>query len=184
MNYIINGLLIGGAATLIFVPSAKALLIAGILNIGFLSPSISSDPAVQVQTDVTFKSSTGAETSIAKLRGKVVFINFWATWCPPCIAEMPAIQKLYEQMAADKNIVFIMLDTDQNMNKAQRFMTRKKLTLPVHNATSGIPDVLFKGALPTTVVLNKKGQIVYKGEGAANYADEKFVAMMRKLSAE
>ncbi len=183
-NMVLNTFLIIGALLIIFVPSAKALLLTALINIGILTPSKPTENRIAIQQEVTFKNAGGDNISLSALRGKVVFINFWATWCPPCIAEMPSIQKLYNTYKNDKNVVFLLVDADNNFKKSERFMSRKKMDLPVYQATSSIPDYIFKGALPTTLVIDKYGKMVYHGTGAADYSNTKFINLLKKLSEE
>ena len=92
--------------TLIFSADAKGLLIEGLMKIGLFQPDIpkvaaeSNVPAsnkTSLTQDVEFIDSKGNTISLFYQNGKVVFINFWATWCPPCIAEMPTIDQLHEK---------------------------------------------------------------------------------------
>lgn len=77
-------------------------------------------------------SLNGKTVSFESLKGKVVFMNMWATWCPPCIAEMPNIQKLYEKIGSDK-IAFVMLSLDEDgMEKVKKFIGKKGFTFPVY----------------------------------------------------
>src|SRR5690606_3035773 len=69
----------------------------------------------QTGNDVAFKDKDGKTVSLKSLKGKVVFINFWATWCPPCIHEMPSINELKKTFKGNDNIVFLMVDVDNNI---------------------------------------------------------------------
>lgn len=184
-KYIINGLFIGLLALLLFVPSAKALVIRGLMEIGLYNPEVAAKP-VTAKADLSgirFKDAKGRTLSLADLEGKVIFLNFWATWCPPCLAEMPSVNKLYEHYKNDSEVVFLLVDADSDFAKSQAYMDRKKYALPVYNFASNLPETLFKGALPTTVVFDKKGRLSYRGEGAANYASKKFVGFIEQLKA-
>ncbi|MEE1947268.1 TlpA disulfide reductase family protein [Pedobacter sp. KR3-3] len=184
-KYVINGLFIGLLALLLFVPSAKALVIRGLMEIGLYNPEVASKP-VAAKPDLSgirFKDAKGKTLSLADLEGKVIFLNFWATWCPPCLAEMPSVNKLYEQYKNDSEVVFLLVDADSDFAKSQAYMDRKKYALPVYNFASNLPETLFKGTLPTTVVFDKKGRLSYRGEGAANYASKKFVDFIEQLKA-
>jgi len=169
---------------LVFIPSAKALVIEGLMKIGFFSPNttLKKDPAfVQDLSGIKFKDVKGNTVDLGDLRGKVVFLNFWATWCPPCLAEMPTINKLYGKFGNDKDIVFILVDADGNLTKSQKFMDRRKYNLPVYAIASQIPELLFKGSLPTTVVFDKQGRVSYNESGAANYGGTKFIEFIKRL---
>ncbi len=184
---LINVLLIGAFLVLMFVPSAKALMIRGLMEFGLFKPGIENTTEVMSLTQpddlrgVMFKDAKGRVIDLASLKGKVIFINFWATWCPPCLAEMPAVNKLYEKFKAHKDVVFILADADSDLMKAQKFMDRKRYSLPVYQVASHIPKEMFKGALPTTIVIDKKGRMAYNEVGAANYASQKFIDFMNSL---
>lgn len=132
---------------------------------------------------IQFKDASGKVIDLGDLRGKVVFLNFWATWCPPCRAEMPSINKLYEQFKDNKDVVFLFIDADGDLDKAQKYMDKKAYKLPVYKVASAIPSKLFRGALPTTIVFDKDGRVSYNESGAANYSSPKFITFMEKLRA-
>ncbi|ACU02287.1 MULTISPECIES: TlpA family protein disulfide reductase [Pedobacter] len=184
----LNILFIAIFLVLIFVPAAKALMIRGLMEIGLFRPDVAQTEApltaaVNDLSGIRFKDAAGKEVDLGSLRGKVVFINFWATWCPPCLAEMPAVNKLYSQFKEDKGVVFILVDADSDFAKAQQYMDRKGYKMPVYNAASPIPEAIFKGSLPTTLVFDKKGRVAYNEVGAANYGSEKFIEFLKKLKA-
>ena len=182
-----NLLLLCFVLLMVFVPSAKAFMLRGLMEIGLFKPGTSAvtaeqrlAPAVDL-SGIRFKDINGKVVDLGNLKGKVVFLNFWATWCPPCLAEMPSIQKLYTQFAADPDFVFLLVDADSKLPDAQQFMQKKKYSMPVYEVASNIPEQLFKGSLPTTIVFDKKGRISFNEEGAANYAHKKFIEFMLQL---
>ncbi|MDQ7947635.1 MAG: TlpA disulfide reductase family protein [Pedobacter sp.] len=180
---LLNVLWIAVLAIFLFVPSAKAVLIEGLMEIGLFSPPEPSKNAKAIGTDLSdirFKNAKGNVVSLADCRGKVVFLNFWATWCPPCRAEMSSINKLYTQFK-DEEMIFLLVDADGNFEKAQAYMDRKKYQLPVYAFASDLPKDIFKGTLPTTLVLDKQGRISLHGEGAADYSSKKFTDFIRLL---
>lgn len=179
---VINAVIFLLLLAILLVPSAKAMLIQGLMQVGLFRPSIgktANESAVDLQS-IKFKDINGKLLSLADCKGKVVFLNFWATWCPPCIAEMPSINRFYEQFK-DKDVVFIMVDADSDFSKAQAFLDRKKYKLPLHAAASSMPKSIFNGALPTTLVFDRKGRISFQGEGAANYSSKKFTDFVEQL---
>lgn len=184
---IINGLFLAFFLVLIFVPSAKALMIRGLMEIGLFRPSVESPKENAIPeasadlSGISFKDTSGRIVDLGSLKGKVIFLNFWATWCPPCLAEMPSVNKLYEQFKDDKDVVFILVDADSDFAKSQKFMDGKGYKLPIYAVSSNIPEQIFKGSLPTTVVFDKQGRISYNEVGAANYASPKFRDFIKKL---
>lgn len=180
---LVNILLLSFLLLIVFVPSAKAFMLRGLMEIGLFKPG-SANKVVTPAADLSgirFKDINGKVVDLASLKGKVVFLNFWATWCPPCLAEMPSINKLHAQFKDDPDFVFLLIDADSELVKAQQFMTKKKYDIPVYETASNIPKQLFKGSLPTTIVFDKQGRIAFNEEGAANYAHKKFVEFMLQL---
>ena len=182
---LLNGLYAIVIIVLLVNPSAKAVLIRGLMKIGLFQPDISSgSKPVSALSDIYFEDNNGRQTSLYALRGKVVFINFWATWCPPCIAELPSINTLRHQLSANKNIVFLLVDADHNFNKSVPFMAGHQYNLPVYTATTAVPAVMLGNSIPTTVVIDRQGQMVFRQEGAADYTNLKFVAWLKGLAGE
>ncbi len=177
---------------LLISPTAKGMVIQDLMKIGLFQPDISNQSGTTVtnsnkkeeQTGVLFKDENGKVIDLGDLRGKVVFINFWATWCPPCIAEMPSINKLQEKFKDNKDIVILMVDADHRLEKSQRFMRKNNYDLEVFTPASQIPAELLGGALPTTVLLNKEGEIAFRHEGGADYTNKEFQDFIEKLSKE
>ncbi|MFN2455676.1 MAG: peroxiredoxin family protein [Pyrinomonadaceae bacterium] len=139
-------------------------------------PFPSNDP---VDYDWTVKSLDGRDVSIADLRGKVVVLNFWATWCLPCIAEMPSLQRLYEK-TKDEGVMIVCISPEESETVA-RFVKEKGYTFPVYTL-SGDPPAVFKSEIvPTTFILSSDGKVAFKHAGAAKWDDEKSVDFLRSL---
>lgn len=111
----------------------------------------------------------GKTVNFESLKGKVIFLNIWATWCPPCVAEMPNIHSLYKKVDADK-IAFVMLSVDEGgMDKVKKFIDKKGFTFPVYMPASQFPQEFYSSAIPTTFIISPEGKIVAKQEGMAEY---------------
>src|SRR5690242_13240843 len=109
---------------LIFSVRARTWAIIGLMSLGFYSPKIPvinpgeklmSAPAMIVQT------IDGKTIDLQRQKGKVVFINFWATWCPPCRAEMPSVNAFYRKVKNDPNIIFLSVDVDNRLSNSSAF---------------------------------------------------------------
>lgn len=122
----------------------------------------------------------GERTSLSEFEGKTIFLNFWATWCPPCIAEMPNIQNLYNEIDAE-DIVFVMASLDRDPQKARDFVARKKFTFPVYSVLSK-PGTYNTSVVPTTYVISPQGEIMMEHQGMAKYDTEDFKAFLHKIS--
>ena len=139
---------------------------------------------IRTDNGITFQDGNGKIVALNDLKGKVVFINFWATWCPPCIEEMPSINELKTKFAGNEDIVFLMVDVDGKYKKAQTFMNKRKFNLPVYVPHSEIPKEFLGGAIPTTVILDKKGAIAIRLEGGRDYSAPEMRRGLQQLIAE
>jgi thiol-disulfide isomerase/thioredoxin len=127
----------------------------------------------------------GSTVNMSSYKGKVVFINLWATWCGPCRVEMPSIQELYNHVDKDK-IIFVMLslDTEENQPKVTKYIREKGFSFPVFQPASELPRQLQVGSIPTTIVIGKDGKIKMKKVGTANYATSEFQDFLNQLTAQ
>ena len=173
-------------------PNFKGVVIQGLMKIGLFQPDVSAKnektPISKIiqgeKTRVLFKDETGSILNLSDLKGKVVFINFWATWCPPCIAEMPSINKLQEKFKDNKDFIVLMVDADNQLDKSIKFMAKRNYNLKVYTPASQIPTELLSKALPTTIILDKKGKTVFKHEGGADYTNQEFIKFVENLLKE
>src|ERR1700754_5234198 len=127
---ILYGLFTVAVLIILINPAAKSLLIRGLMNIGFFQPhipvAVSQKPLADVLS-ITFRDTKGQTINTTDLKGKVIFVNFWATWCPPCIAEMPSVNQLYTRFKNNNNVVFMVVDVDNDYTKALAFMQKHNL---------------------------------------------------------
>ena len=114
-------------------------------------------------------------------KGKVVIVNFWATWCPPCVAEMPSFQKLYDSYKEKVDFYFV---TSEKAEKVQHFMTKNGYTLPIYLQISEAPKQLESNVLPTSYLISKSGEIIIDEEGAADWNSEKMRTLLDNLLVE
>ena len=134
---------------------------------------------VPVLPSFSMVNNSGEVTNLAKFKGKKVFVNLWATWCPPCRVEIPSIQKLYA--ATDKNkAVFVMLSLDNNFETAKQFAAKTKLGIPVYYPSGNLPPLFKVESIPVTFIFDEKGKLIHRQEGAANYNTEYFTKMLNK----
>lgn len=155
----------------------------GILATGIFRPDVSVDESdfVQAEFNMPLLTIEGDRTNLNKFEGKTIFLNFWATWCPPCIAEMPNIQKLYNDFKDNEDIVFVMLSLDSDHEKARAFIERKGFTMPVYFLVGRQPGVYNSTVVPTTYVISPDGFIVTEKRGMANYNTAAFREFLNSM---
>ena len=123
----------------------------------------------------------GNTFNFESVKGKVVLVNFWATWCPPCVAEMPSLQGLYNDY--NEKVVFMFVAQDK-VEKVTAFIVKKGYTLPVYYSKTEAPSVLTSKTIPTTYVINKAGKIIIAETGVADWNSDKTRKMLDELLAE
>jgi thiol-disulfide isomerase/thioredoxin len=176
--------LIGVLGIVLFVPNAKAVLLKAFLRTGLFNAAAKKETTIiKAGTfgPLSFVNHNGERINTTDLQGKTIFINFWASWCPPCVAEMGSVNALYNKLKNDPRIVFIIADTDNNFPAALSFMKENNYDLPVYEIASAVPENLFTGALPTTLVIDASGNIVQRHEGIANYDTVKMLEFLKSL---
>ncbi|MEO9801603.1 MAG: TlpA disulfide reductase family protein [Reichenbachiella sp.] len=157
---------------------------------GFLQRIILSTGVMQVEVidedkqqiaDYNFKltDERGQVADFSQFKGQTVFLNFWATWCPPCVAEMPDIHDLYEKME-NENVVFVLISQDDNFDKAKNFLERKEYSFPIYQLASPLPKVFASRSIPTTFVISPEGKIIAKRTGMAKYDTEEFRGLLTR----
>ena len=177
-----NILFFGLLLLLVLSPDAKSWVLKQLISVGLFKAEIKkTDAGKTVTTAFTFLDENGNVNSTESLKGKVVFINFWATWCPPCRAEMPSLNKLYNELKDDKRFVFLFMNEDEDLQKAKKFLQTNDYAFPITTVERNIPADIYSGTLPTTVVLNKEGKIFMKHEGLAGYDTRDFVNQLKEL---
>ena len=118
------------------------------LEVGDRAPWIN----VQLTDESTF--------DMAYVQGKVILLNFWATWCPPCVREMPAFEKLFKDYGDSEDVVLIAVDLDEEMDTVKAFVAENGYTFPIAVDTVGIVGWQYPtDGIPYTVIVGKDGYI-------------------------
>jgi len=134
--------------------------------------------------DFNFKvrNTAGEKISFDRYKGKVIFLNLWATWCGPCRAEMPTIQSLFEKMdTTGVEFVILSIDRDSDEPKIARYINQFKYTFPVYRPSGTLPAQIDIDYIPTTLIINKEGKIISKEVGATNFDTPKFRKFLSQL---
>jgi len=181
----VSDILFGLFVLAMLIPSTRTPLMVFIKKISMFSPSVSVDDHYGKLSSSDYqwqiKDDKGNILQLKSFQGKPIFINFWATWCPPCIAEMPAITAL-EKDYSDK--VYFLLVSNENHQITERFLKDKELTIKTYQAYSQPPKLLSSKSIPTTFIVNKDGEILVKKTGSSNWNGESVRELLDKLIAE
>ena len=166
-NWIVNIAFVVGILILLFTPVG--------FRVKVLANRLLSGSAALVKEKMQVSLDTyswelvdleGRSFDFESKKGEVVLVNFWATWCPPCVAEMPSMQKLYLDYGEKVTFMFV---TDDNREKVVNFLKKRDMDLPVYYSISQQPEMLSSRLLPSTYIINKEGKIVVAETGAADW---------------
>lgn len=126
----------------------------------------------------TFQSLTGEIIELERFKGKRVFLNFWATWCKPCIKEMPDIETISKTLKQD-NYVFL-LASDEPIDKIQNFVNKSELDLNFIKFNETLENWNIY-SLPTTIIFDTKGNKTKRLVGAYDWSSDKVLGMLKEI---
>ncbi|MDF9797009.1 thiol-disulfide isomerase/thioredoxin [Catalinimonas alkaloidigena] len=178
LTVFISVVYLGGWQAEVFGFLQRGILATGVFNASVDKKDISDQTP---QLNFVLADINGEKIQLEDYKGKTVFINFWATWCPPCRAEMPGIKALYSQLNQKDDIVFITISEDVDKQKAVDYISKQSVQLPLFFPISKLPEGFSHQSIPATYVVSPEGHIVYEHEGMANYDNDTFKEFLEKL---
>ena len=143
--------------------------------------SFAMTPSLRPRLTVGWKDASGQEVSLAAFRGKVVMLNFWASWCSPCLRELPSINRLQARLGGDQFTV-VALNVDRGGKSVASRYTRRlkldKLALYVDQDNNAAKSMKLQN-MPTTIIFDSKGREVGRLVGAAEWDTEEAVNLLK-----
>ncbi|MDR2926609.1 MAG: TlpA family protein disulfide reductase [Cytophagaceae bacterium] len=167
---------------ILLIPSTRRSVTAFVLRNTLLPPRESSKTIFLSDNDLQLQFyDQNEDTMVLKnFDNKPVFINFWATWCPYCVAEMPSLQKLYDRYKSKVHFLFI---TGEPAETVEQFLTKNGYSLPCYFYSGKPPEIFEHSSIPATYLIENGRLIVHK-TGSAKWDARKFFQLMDKLVAE
>jgi peroxiredoxin len=131
--------------------------------------------------DFTLPSADGHHVSLQQYRGKIVFLNFWATWCIPCREEMPALEGLHQKYQA-QDLVIISIDLKESADQVRAFFDKHSLSFPALLDQNGsvFRDYLVAG-MPTTYLIGRDGTMLARGVGGRDWTRAEALQLIQEL---
>jgi thiol-disulfide isomerase/thioredoxin len=129
-----------------------------------------------------FEDLSGQPVSLSKYRGKTVFLNVWATWCGPCVAELPSISKLAQNPAL-KDVVFLCVSVDENPESVRRFVKQQNpLAMTIVWSKGRVPDMFQSDAIPSTYLIGPDGRISAHEIGGQDWNNPQVIKQLESLA--
>lgn len=149
----------------------------------FFSPSIEKEGTKETLNDYNWAliDDSNEELNFKDAKNKVVLVNLWATWCPPCIAELPSMNKLYKDYGDKVTFLFV---SNENLDRVSSFLKRKELDIPSYKPLTAGPRKLSSRSIPATFIIGKDGKIHVNERGAANWNSNSVRALLDRLLEE
>lgn len=165
------------------IPQSRKSISSFVVRQTLLAPRESSNTVILGKEDweMHLRDSEGRIVQLSDFRGKPVFINYWASWCPPCIAEMPSISNLYDNYKDSVNFIFI---STESLENAARYLEKNSYNFPVFTAAGEIPEALITTTIPTTILISKGGRLVMYKTGAARWDSRDAFKIFDRLLSE
>lgn len=165
---------------LVLIPQTGTPIRVFVNRLISFSPSVINEEKRALLSDYNWPllSMDGNQLNLSQSKNKVIVLNVWATWCPPCIAEMPSLQQLYDKMQNEADFYFI---TYEDQSTVSRFLDKKGYELPVYFPRATAPAELESASLPTTYLIAPNGEIVIRKVGAAKWDSDKVIQEIRSL---
>jgi thiol-disulfide isomerase/thioredoxin len=140
-------------------------------------------PEIPVETRVNLnwdlRTLNGTQINLEnEYADKVIFINFWATWCPPCIAEMPAIEKLYQKF---KDRIGFACISNESLDTIKEFKTKNKYSFTMYQGEMDVPKEFNLTIIPATFIISRDKKIAFKHEGPADWNHLKVIEYIEAL---
>lgn len=166
-----------------FALIATGIIAALIYPLSDSTPQQSSQSKKKQAPEFTLKDLKAADVSLSSFKGKVVFLNFWATWCAPCKEEMPSMQRLYQKLK-DKNFEILAVSLDRGPDKAiHDFLKKTPCTFPIlRDSNEEISKKKYRiTGVPESFIINQKGQIVKHVVGSFEWDSPKIIQFFEDL---
>jgi thiol-disulfide isomerase/thioredoxin len=160
-----------------FMITAVLLTIAAVIG----AYSFRGEPPLQKGLAAQMVNAQNEPVTFTDLRGKVLFVNNWASWCAPCIAEMPSIQELKRKLNGVE-VEFVMVSFDDDPSKAKAFIKKRNYDLDIYFPGQEYPFVTT--SIPATFIIDKSGETVLEHVGMADYSTDQIVNQLKALANE
>lgn len=138
-------------------------------------------PLDTIDFDLELLDLDSNSVSFSQFQDKVIFLNIWGTWCGPCRAEMPGIQRLYNLMRTEQ--VNFLLISDEPLDTIKKYIDANNYSLPVFKYNKPLPGLIHTKSFPTTFIINQRGEILFRYNLSAKWDHESTIEFLKYAAA-
>ena len=159
-------------------------ILLALIFLFFLTPAIYAESIKGPAPDFTLKSRNGENIKLSELRGEVVMLNFWASWCAPCRKEMPLLEVIYKKYS-DLGFTLLAVNVEEDSSKANNLLRDIPVTFPVlYDNTNKVTKLYKVVAMPSTVIIDRDGNLRYLHRGYLPGYEEEYKKQVSELIRE
>src|SRR5262249_55727865 len=160
-----------------FEPAMRSALVSLALIVAGAHIAAAEDPPTF--PDLEFAGAEGGSVRLSQLKGNVVLLNVWATWCGPCRMELPVVQKIYDKYS-DRNFVVLAINVDADRQRVEPFMKRYNISLPIYYAAPEDAGAMTTEGIPTTYLISADRHLLHKQVGFAPSVEDNWKTLIEK----
>jgi len=171
--------------TLLIIPNTRTDVAAFFIRLTSFAPStLDNDEQFTISNQARtwqLLDMEGNQILLETLNNKPIFLNFWATWCPPCIAELPSISDLHEKYKDDVNFILV---SNESQAKVRAFAKKNEFDQVLFYQNTSVPSDFTSQSIPTTFIISKKGIVVLDKKGVARWNSGSIEDVLDELISE
>jgi peroxiredoxin len=173
--------------SLLTITFAVVLTAVGIVWIKSLVPPESPSGSLQFLSaapELPIFDKAGRKTDLAKQKGKIFIVHFWATWCPPCVEEIPALSRFWDKYRTREDVELYAISVDKDWKTIDDFMAKNPSTIPLfHDPGAATAKRFGTTQYPETYIINDKGRVLFRVQGAVDWSNADVRARIEQLIA-
>ena len=173
--------------SLLTITFAVVLTAVGIVWIKSLVPPESPSGSLQFLSaapELPIFDKAGKKTDLAKQKGRIFIVHFWATWCPPCVEEIPALSRFWDKYRTRDDVNLYAISVDKDWKTIDDFMAKNPSTIPLfHDPGAATAKRFGTTQYPETYIINDKGRVLFRVQGAVDWSDADVRARIEQLIA-
>ncbi len=173
--------------SLLTITFAVVLTAVGIVWIKSLVPPESPSGSLQFLSaapELPIFDKAGKKTDLAKQKGKIFIVHFWATWCPPCVEEIPALSRFWDKYRTREDVELYAISVDKDWKTIDDFMAKNPSTIPLfHDPGAATAKRFGTTQYPETYIVNDKGRVLFRVQGAVDWSNADVRARIEQLIA-